>query len=185
MKEGKQIKLRDWQLDDLEEYLFWNTGKKKWMDFDAPYYPRLTSREIRFNIKTYKRKIEKNNWKIPRSRWVIADLHTNKLLGMVSWYWEDIETNWISIGITIYDDQNWGKGIGEEALKLWIDYLFDATKELIRLDLRTWSGNIRMVKLAKKLGFKEEARYRKARMVNGEYYDSIGMGILREEWEGN
>lgn len=32
------------------------------------------------------------------------------------------------------------------------------------------------------IGFKEEARFRKARIIKGEYFDSIGMGILREEW---
>jgi hypothetical protein len=29
----------------------------------------------------------------------------------------------------------------------------------------------------------EEARIREARIVNGEYFDSIKMGILRREWE--
>lgn len=40
-----------------------------------------------------------------------------------------------------------------------------------------------MVKLAEKLGLKLEARYRKARIVAGTYYDSVSYGILREEWE--
>lgn len=30
---------------------------------------------------------------------------------------------------------------------------------------------------------RKEARIRKARIVRGEYYDAIKMGILREEWE--
>ena len=53
----------------------------------------------------------------------------------------------------------------------------------MRLDLRTWGGHIGMIKLSEKLGFREEARFRKARIVENEYHDSIGMGILREEWE--
>lgn len=40
-----------------------------------------------------------------------------------------------------------------------------------------------MIKLAKKLGFKEEAVFRMARIVEGEYYDGLGYGILRTEWE--
>lgn len=39
-----------------------------------------------------------------------------------------------------------------------------------------------MMKLATKLGFQEEACFRKARIVKGEYFDSIGYGILREEF---
>jgi len=49
--------------------------------------------------------------------------------------------------------------------------------------LRTWSGNEGMMELAAKMGFKEEARFRKARIVKGQYYDSIGFGLLRDEWE--
>jgi len=70
-------------------------------------------------------------------------------------------------------------------LELWIDYLFRECKEIVRLDLRTWSGNKRMIHLSRKLGFKEEARFRKARIVDGNYYDSIGMGLLREEWQNH
>jgi len=40
-----------------------------------------------------------------------------------------------------------------------------------------------MIELAKKLGVQKEAEYRKARIVNGKYFDSISYGILREELE--
>lgn len=40
-----------------------------------------------------------------------------------------------------------------------------------------------MVKVDEKIEMKMEARLRKCRYYNGEYYDSIRMGLLREEWE--
>lgn len=40
-----------------------------------------------------------------------------------------------------------------------------------------------MIKAGEKLGMKMEARIRKCRLYNGQYYDSIKMGLLREEWE--
>jgi putative hydrolase of HD superfamily len=40
-----------------------------------------------------------------------------------------------------------------------------------------------MMKVAKKLGFTKEAVFRMARIVEGEYYDGLGYGILRTEWE--
>jgi RimJ/RimL family protein N-acetyltransferase len=49
--------------------------------------------------------------------------------------------------------------------------------------LTTWSGNPRMIRCAEKLGMRLEGRMRKCRYYNGEYYDSIRMGILREEWD--
>lgn len=77
----------------------------------------------------------------------------------------------------------WGHGIGYEALGLWCDYLFKVMPTLARLDLRTWSGNPGMMRLAQKLGYKEEACFRKARIVRGRYYDRPGYGMLREEWD--
>jgi len=53
----------------------------------------------------------------------------------------------------------------------------------VRLDLRTWSGNRGMMRLAEKLGYAQEARFRRARLVTGAYYDGMGYGVLREEWQ--
>jgi putative hydrolase of HD superfamily len=113
---------------------------------------------------------------------VIADAASDVLRGMVSWAWESAATHWPSVGIVIYDPAYWGQGLGYEALGLWSDYLFAAVPEFARLDLRTWSGNTGMQRLAAKLGYQEEARFRKARIVAGQYYDGLGYGVLREEW---
>lgn len=106
----------------------------------------------------------------------------DQIIGEVSWYWKSEETAWMEIGILIFDPQHWSKGIGFQALTLWITELFDFHSTIVRLGLSTWSGNTGMIHLAEKLGMQKEAVYRKARVVNGVYYDSISYGILREEW---
>jgi putative hydrolase of HD superfamily len=85
----------------------------------------------------------------------------------------------------IFDPNCWGRGIGYEAFGLWGQYLFDVMPLMVRLDLRTWSGNQGMQQLARKLGYQAEARFRKARLVDGVYYDGLGFGILREEWDAD
>ncbi len=181
--EGKNILVRDWIMDDLKLYKFWNTGYHLWMDFDGPYYPKMEDYELQFNVDYITKVIENKRRTKPRRRLVIALKDTNQLIGTISWYWQSQETNWKSIGLALYDEKQWGRTYGFQALKLWIDYLFEADSDMVRLDLRTWSGNIRMIKLAEKLGFQEEARFRKARIVKGEYFDGIAMGILKEEWK--
>lgn len=91
-------------------------------------------------------------------------------------------TKWLKVGIVIYDPHYWNKGIDREALQLWITYLFEKFPDLCRIGLTTWSKNERMVRLAKKLGLLEEGRIRKVRYYEGEYYDSVKLGVLREEW---
>lgn len=179
---GKKIVLRDLIEADLPIYQSWLSNSHEWKKYDGPYYP-LDESKVSENIGRLRKRVETANWPEPRRSLVIADQATNRFVGLVSWYWESQETNWLSVGIVIYDPAFWSGGIGYEALGLWSDYLLAAMPELVRLGLATWSGNVRMMGLAEKLGYQEEARRRKARIVAGEYYDSMGYGVLREEWD--
>ena len=126
--------------------------------------------------------IMSGDWPSPRANLVVADRESDRLIGLVTWSWESEETYWPVVGIVLYEPATWGYGLGYEALGLWSDYLFDALPAIARLDLRTWSGNRGMMRLAEKLGYTLEARFRKARLVEGAYYDGLGYGVLREEW---
>ncbi len=179
---GKRVRLRDWQIKDLEVYEHWMQPNHQWHKLNGPYYKKLDSDQISERVEKIRNRIENNNFPDTRIMIVIADLETDVMIGSVNWYWQSKETNWLSVGISIFNPNAWGKGIGYEALGLWSEYLFDEMPNIIRLDLRTWSGNNGMMKLAEKLGYKLEARFRNARIVDGHYYDGIGYGILREEW---
>ncbi len=184
--QSKTIILRNWIEDDIKIYKHWMQPQFEWNKFDGPYYPFPSEEEIKLRIKNIENKITINTndklFKHPFDDLVIADKQTNLMIGRVNRYWECKETNSISIGIGIYDDKFWSKGIGTEALGLWCDYLFDKIPKIVRLGFSTWSGNLGMINLGIKLGFLEEARIRKARIVNERYYDSVSFGILREEW---
>ncbi|MEM7798906.1 MAG: GNAT family protein [Chloroflexota bacterium] len=180
---GIQIRLRDMQLSDLVLYQRWQQPGHLWQALDGPYYPKATPKEVDSLIEKIRGRIKANSWPSPRSRMVIASQESDELIGMVTRYWISQETKWSAVGIVIFNPDDWGKGIGYEALSLWCRYLFEQYPDWVRIDLRTWSGNIGMCKLALKLGFKEEARFRNARIVNGEYYDGMGYGILRKEFE--
>ncbi len=180
---GKQIIIRDWVLTDIPTYTYWQTKDLEWKNWDGPYYPIASPERVEAGMEKRKKAILQNDFPNPRTFMVIADITSNELVGIVSWYWESQETNWLSNGIVIFNPQHRGKGIGFEALGLWNQYIFDVMPEVVRLDLRTWSGNTGMLRLAEKLGYQLEARFRKARIVKGEYFDGIGYGVLRSEWE--
>lgn len=181
--DGKNIILRDWQVRDLAEYELWRQPGQVWEKFNGPYYSKPSAAEVAKLIAELREKIRCGQFAEPREELVIAESSTDRLIGRVSWYWQGKETNWLSVGIAVFNPDCWGRGIGYEALGLWSEYLFRAMPVLARLDLRTWSGNKGMMRLAEKLGYTQEACFRKARIVNGEYYDSIGYGVLREEWD--
>lgn len=152
--------------------LIYKDEQPEWKKWDAPYFPHET--------KTYE------DFFMTKARWVDADNFwaievSGVVCGIVSYYWEHEPSHWLEIGIVLHESHSWGHGIGTRALTLWIQHLFQ-TMPLVRVGFTTWSGNERMMRVGEKLGMQLEARIRKVRYYNGTYYDSIRMGILREEW---
>ncbi|SFU29844.1 Protein N-acetyltransferase, RimJ/RimL family [Alicyclobacillus macrosporangiidus] len=150
----------------------------EWKKWDAPYFP-LEYRDFESFCRQLQERLDADEG-VP-SRLVIEV--SRAVIGTVSYYWEHKPSNWLEVGIVIYDPAFWNGGIGTRALRLWIDHLFKSMPSLPRIGLTTWSGNERMMRCAEKLGMKLEGRLRKCRYYNGAYYDSIRMGVLREEWE--
>ncbi|MFD0050387.1 GNAT family N-acetyltransferase [Actinomycetes bacterium NPDC127524] len=157
-----------WQMIYSEESPEW----KKW---DAPYFEHK-----KVSFEDY----EANKGNIINSYRLWAIEVNGEIAGTVSYYWEHEPSRWLEMGIVLYNPLSWGCGYGTRVLRLWINHLFTALP-LVRVGYTTWSGNDRMVKVGEKLGMTLEARLRKCRYYNGEYYDSIRMGLLREEWEEN
>lgn len=156
---------RLWELVFKEEQPEW----KKW---DAPYYSHQTK-----SLEDFLK--DRDSWIGDDSYWVVEV--QGVVRGIISYYWEHKPSLWLEIGIVLHEAHSWGQGIGTRALKMWIDHLFN-TLPLVRVGLTTWSGNERMIHVAEKLGMQLEAKIRKVRLYNDVYYDSIRMGILREEW---
>lgn len=77
----------------------------------------------------------------------------------------------------------WGKGHGKDALNVLLHYLFYSLN-LERIQIDTWSGNQRAIRFFEKCGFVLEGKLRKGEFINGSYYDTIIMSILREEYQG-
>lgn len=155
--------------------LMYKDESPEWKKWDAPYFEH---KPIPFDEFVS----QKENYVDQDNRWAIEV--NGEVVGTVSYYWEHEPSYWLETGIVIYTPDLWSGGYGTIALRLWIDHLFQ-TLPLVRVGYTTWSGNERMIKLGEKLGMTMEARLRKCRLYNGVFYDSIRMGILREEWEAN
>lgn len=174
------ISLRPLRLEDLDDYIQWIHPSRKFNEYDAPYFAQKTEEELLHYKETLRSKLSQGSI---HTKKMIVDSHNDALIGQVTWYWKSRETLWMEFGIIIFNENYWGLGIGKQALTLWVDELFASYPQVVRLGCSTWSGNLRMIKLAESLGFINEAVYRKARIVDGEYYDSLSYGILREEWQ--
>ena len=175
---GEKVILRSASMEDLETCYYWEHEEEKQeaAKWNSPF--ALPEKEAKDEfIAAW------NGYEVfPNIPGLLVVEANGEIIGEVDADWVDKHNNWLEVGVVIYKPEYWGGGYGAEAFRLYIDYLFSNTS-IHRLGITTWSGNTRMIKVAQKIGMKEEARIRQVRMVNGEYYDAVKMGILRSEWE--
>jgi len=86
--------------------------------------------------------------------------------------------------IYIGDKKNRGKGYGEEAMRLLLEYSFTRL-HAERVTLDHYTGNDAAAALYLKLGFKYEGVARNACRKNGKYYDLNLMSMIRAEYFEN
>jgi RimJ/RimL family protein N-acetyltransferase len=84
-------------------------------------------------------------------------------------------------GITIGEKSAWGKGHGTEATRLILELAFERLN-FNRVYLYVYEYNERARHVYEKVGFRVEGRLRQDMFVDGRYWDTIVMGILRDEW---
>ena len=112
----------------------------------------------------------------------IHTLEDDRLIGFIGL--GDIEWNngdaWVGIGIG--EREYWGKGYGTDAMRTLLRYAFTELN-LHRINLGAFVYNPRAIRSYEKAGFTVEGYEREALHRDGNYTDSIYMGILREEWQ--
>jgi len=113
-----------------------------------------------------------------RVRTVVDD----RLIGFVALHGIEWNNQVGEISIGIGSSADWGKGYGTEALRLALGYAFNELN-LHRVWLTVIGYNTRAVHAYERAGFQHEGTLRQAILRDGEHYDGLVMGLLREEWE--
>ena len=168
------ITLRDMRQSDIENYVRWFTEETEWCNWDAPWEKEQTSEDAeRASWTEYYESVRD----LPNDvvRWKFEIEYDGQHIGWVSRYYDlgymDNPENIPAVGIDIPGLENRGKGVGEQALRLFMDYLHQ--HGCSSFYTQTWSGNTAMLRLAEKLGFREVCRKRDLRTVNGKAYDAV------------
>jgi RimJ/RimL family protein N-acetyltransferase len=85
-------------------------------------------------------------------------------------------------GIMIGEKKEWGKGYAPEAAFLILDYGFRQLG-LHRIGLEVFSHNPRAQRVYEKVGFVREGAKRESYFRDGQFHDTIVMGILKPQWK--
>lgn len=177
LAKGDRVMLRTHIETDRVHYQRWQT-QGEWRLYDAPWEHSKPKKKQNEEDRKKRSPVEDDSG--AQKMAVIATLE-NQPLGWVNRYSKGNPLIWF-VGISICKDDYLNRGYGTEALKLWIDYLFENSK-YHKLCLDTWSFNPRMMSVAEKIGFNSEGCQREMQFWQGEWLDLVHYGMLREEWE--
>lgn len=168
---GRKVILKKFKEEDIKDYYSWYTEHIEWQKWDAPWVER------KFDKDSIIKKRKNNNSKNPIMTFEIYTIK-NEHIGWVNAYFIDNKympvnekTEKIAIGLDIPNKKYRCQGAGTEALELFIEHFKNNSMKSIYV--QTWSGNLRMIKVAEKLGFKEINRYKDKRIVDNKKYDAL------------
>ncbi len=179
---GNRVFLREFVPSDLDAFVRWHT-QGEWRQFDAPWEESQQSLTESQQTKVRQRFLEAcaEETLAPRKSAIITTRKGEPIGWVIRHAQERFHDAWM-VGIDICEDRFLNGGLGTEALRLWVDYLF-ANSNIERIGLDTWSFNQRMIRVAEKVGFMREGSGRRMKQWQGQWLDWVHFGMLREEWE--
>lgn len=113
---------------------------------------------------------------------MIVDLETDTPIGWCALFCNVPVNRRASLGIIIGETSYWGRGYGQEAVRLLLDYGFNVLG-LNSVELGVYAFNRRAIRCYEKVGFQQTGVRRQARIVAGIPHDTISMDILSSEFE--
>ncbi len=121
-----------------------------------------------------------NGFSPERYPFSVRTLAEDKLIGFFSLYVELTHSNaWVGIGIG--DRDFWSKGYGTDMMRVCLCYAF-LELGMQRVSLGLHGYNARALRSYEKAGFKLEGYTRQDVLREGKRFNTIWMGILRDEW---
>lgn len=177
----RNIILRDLKEPDIDDWIRWETVDTEWMDWDGPDLeaPPFLEEEFRAEcaqLLSHPIRGFRNFFELDTAQGEHIGMVTGGLTGEDYEYLtrEEIAAGkkaYHTIGIVICESGQWCQGYGTQALTAFCRHFINHGRKEIRL--QTWSGNLRMVCCAEKIGFVEINRFVGNRHIRGEVYDGL------------
>ena len=150
-------------------------------------YLRLLSADIAkplspFQVKKQYEECEKDAEKRQAFYFAVRLKEDDRLLGFVRLFRVEWTHATASLQIGIGDRNDRGQGYGTEALGMMLRYAFDELN-LYRLAASTAAYNTGAIRFLEQAGFVEEVRRRQAVQRDGQRWDIVMLGLLRDEWK--
>lgn len=172
MLEGSQVYLRPLNMEDAE--LYYHT-------LYQPETRRLTGTQKHFTKHQIQQYVENKSADSSSVLLLIALQENDEIIGDIAI--QDIHeiNRSANIRIAITHPNHQGRGYGQEALLLMLDYGFGVL-QLHRIELEVFAYNLRAQHVYEKIGFVQEGIRRQALFYDHQYHDVILMSMLADEF---
>jgi diamine N-acetyltransferase len=173
---GERIRLRHNEKSDLGRYVEWLNDPEMRAGINV-FLPMSQAEEERW--------FEEMMTKDPIERPFAVDVREGDEwihVGGCSLFGFNHRSRSAELGIAIGAKDRWDEGIGADTMRALMRHGFE-TLNLNRIFLRVYDFNKRAIHLYQNLGFVEEGRLRQDGYHQGQFRDTILMGMLRAEWE--
>jgi RimJ/RimL family protein N-acetyltransferase len=174
MLEGKLVRLRAREPEDLERNLRWMNDREVRQFLLEVRYPVSRLDEEKW--------MEENQGSSFQHVRLAIETREGQHIGNIDLGPASPEHRRASLGIMIGEKECWGRGYGTDAIRTLLCFAF-REMNLNRVWLTTDENNARALGCYRKCGFREEGRLRQDRYLEGRHWDTIVMGVLREEFE--
>jgi len=168
MLRGDSVRIRALEYEDIEHLWRWQNNRKvmehMWIE---PQSRRSLEKE-------FEEKLDDKAF----GRFIIEV--EGQPIGLI-WYYSMVPNDRCGIGIYIGETDMQGKGYGTDAIRTFLDYLFNI-KGVHRVGLDLSVQNEQALRAYEKVGFKREGLTREYYWKDGERVDLINMGMLRREF---
>ena len=173
---GAKTRLRPIERDDLPRFVAWFADPEV-RDGLALYLPMSLAQEEQWFEDILKRERETQPFAI-EAQTPEGWLH----VGSTGFHEIDWHHRHAEFGIAIGEKRFWSQGYGTDTTRTMVGFGFGELN-LERIFLRVFEDNARAIRCYEKFGFKHEGRLRRDRFHNGQYSDTLIMGILHQEWQ--
>lgn len=170
--QGKKLKLRAVEPEDLDSLLQWENNPDNWM-VSGTFNP--FSKKV---MKTYIENTHLNIFQTGQYRFIIELIESEKSIGTLDLFEFDPFHKRAGLGILIGSKDERGLGYATEAINLVINYCFNHL-ELHQLYCNILSDNIASLKLFEGHGFVQCGIKKDWIRVNSEFKDEISLQLIK------
>ena len=171
MLTGKRVSLRPFEREDAERY-------REWVN-DAAVMS-LVDRVLPVTAEEHHRWYENIIANRRAVIFAVEALPAKQFIGCIWLHDIDYRHRHAELRIVVGDKQYWGKGIGQEAIFLLVQFAFQQFN-LHKLYAYVLANNARALGAFDNVGFVREGNLKEERYIDGAYVDVIRLGLVNKD----